>query len=203
MSAGETVSQRAITRSWVPRLTLVPPLAGRRGTEIFSGDNRDPDLLFGVYGDDETNERCRKWALRHHYLLATGIDACAHGLYMMECPGPGIGCRDSISQGGFGFDHTSIWVPADPRDERPFILTHPYVSEVPGRMRVYAEAHGLDLSSPLDALGDIYGNDWYGTPGHTLPIRFTVPDHGTVWPIEEQALALLSVYPMDWPGDDE
>jgi hypothetical protein len=175
-----TVRQYPI-RPYSERLTLIPPLA-------------DPEhdltgvepLGFSVSGDHESNDRARQWALRHRYLLAHGITPCAHGLYMLSCPG--YGCHQ------FGFDHTQVWVPAAAAQERPFILTQPYADEVPDRMQEYAAAHGLVLSTGLP------GDDWY-YPGHALPVRLTVPGSWPLWPIEEAAILLLATQPVNWPED--
>jgi hypothetical protein len=126
-----------------------------------------------------------------------GIDTCAHGLYMLTCPG--YRCHS------FGFDHTQIWVPADVCQARPFILTQPYADEVPGRLRDYAAAHGLDLRTGYTAGGgrwEPYADNWY-CPGHALAIRLTIPDNWPLWPVEEQAVLLLNTQPVEWPGDDD
>ena len=191
MTAGTgTAVRQHLARPYARRLTLIPPLA--------AGDDDDGTPGFSVYGTAEVNERARKWALAHRYLLASGIDTCAHGLYMLSCP-------RSHCYGSFGFDHTQIWVPADVCQARPFILTQPYVSEVPARMRDYAMAHGLDLGTRWAAGGDDwepFADNWY-LPGHALAIRLTIPVSWPVWPVEEAAVLLLATQPVEWPGDDD
>src|SRR6266516_6508304 len=109
-------------------LKLIPPLAAE----------------FWLYGGEDTVERARRWALDGHCVLAEGIPACAHGLYLMaSCPGPS-GCRNHFPQ----LDHARIWIPAPPGvDRRPFILSHPYSSEIEAATQAYADAHGLDVES--------------------------------------------------------
>jgi hypothetical protein len=88
-----------------PELTLVPPLS--------------PE--FRVYGGPESVKSAREWAVRFGYFLVKDYQ-CAHILYLAQCPKQGACCSD--------FDHTTVWVP---RDEplAPFILTQPYVGEIP------------------------------------------------------------------------
>ncbi len=181
-------------RPHAPQLTLIPPLADPEHDLSFE----EPPIGFGVCGPKDTAGRARQWALENRYLLAEGISPCAHGLYMMGCPSSGCS--------SFGFDHTQIWVPADVPGGRPFILTSPYTSEVPGRLRVYAEAHGLELSvdghlrgGELHEERHVWEDNWY-YPGHALPIRLTVPVDWPMWPIEEQAFVLLATQPVEWPG---
>lgn len=169
-------------------MVLVPPLASAETALTMYEDADYAD--FSVYGDAETVERAREWALRNQYLRAEGVQPCAHGLYLMSpCPGD---CRSAA-----GFDHTSIWIPANLKD-RPFILTAPYVTEIPDKMRAYAAAHGLRIGS------DEYwgaGDDWYNPP-HALAIRLTIPESWPLWPIEEEATLLLQTQPVRWPDQD-
>jgi hypothetical protein len=121
-------------------------------------------------------------------------------LYMLACPGR---CQD------FDFDHTQIWVPAD-HLQRPFILSQPYVTSVPDRLRDYAAAHGLvltagmrdDEAEALSADWMPFRDNWY-YPGQAMPIRLTIPGGWPVWPIEEHATLLLAAQPVSWPEDDE
>lgn len=158
-------------------LRLIPPLAEE----------------FEVYGGKETVERARRWALDGRYVLADGVSSCAHGLYLLaSCPGLGT-CRNHFRQ----LDHVSVWAPAPADDEhrRPFLLFHPYASEISEDTRRYAEAHGLDIGS-FPELGDA----WYGHD--TVPIRLTIPQNWPVWPIEAKAAVLFSTQPVAWPEDD-
>jgi hypothetical protein len=155
-------------------LELVPPLAD--GFAVYRG-----------------TERACQWALWHRYYLAKGIPACAHGLYLMnDCPAAsGLdGC------GGAGFDHTTVWVPAD-RPWEPFVLTQPYVSEIPAGLRAYAGAHGLAVSVNRE-LGDGWLN---GPGGHELPVRLSVTDTGcTSWPLGTRAVVLAAAAAgNEWP----
>lgn len=161
-------------------LVLIPPLASEETALTLAGP---PFSLCVGSGGDDTEAAVREWALENRYVQAYGIPECAHGLYLMgSCPG--MGCREAA-----GFDHTQIWVPTGP-GERPFILTHPYKDEIPDRMRTYAAAHGLEISSAPE-------DQWYN-PG-ALPIRLTIPSKNTMWPIEERAAVLLSAWPVEWP----
>lgn len=137
---------------------------------------------------DSTTERARAWALDQRHLLADGLPACAHGLYLMtSCPGL-AGCRGRFKQ----LDHARIWVPATPADGRPFVLSHPYSSEISDETAAYADAHGLAAPSYPQ-----FGDGWYGNG--TLPIRFTLPEDWPLWPIEAAAAILLSTQPVAWP----
>ena len=167
------------TRQWSCKqdrdnLTLVPPLAEE----------------FQVYGGKDTVERARQWALDGRYLLADGVPACAHGLYLLaSCPGAGT-CRSNFRQ----LDHASVWVPAEVSD-RPFLLCHPYASSVEDETLLYARAHGLQTGSYPE-----FGDGWYGTGA--LPVRLTISPSWPVWPIERKAAVLLSTQPVTWPGDE-
>jgi hypothetical protein len=158
-------------------LRLIPPLAEE----------------FLVYGGKDTVERARRWALDGRYVLADGVPSCAHGLYLLEsCPGLST-CRNHFRQ----LDHVNVWVPATPGtgQDRPFLLFHPYDTEISEATQRYAEAHGLDVAS-FPELGD----DWYGHS--TIPIRLTIPESWPVWPIEAKAAVLFSTQPIAWPQDD-
>ena len=150
------------------QLKLIPPLADE----------------FSLYGGGETVKRAQQWALDKHYLLAAGVATCAHGLYLMDICPTGLKCCP-------GFDHTQIWIPDNMEEERPFILTHPYHSEVDESFYAYASAHGLRVSSDHPTDG------WYGTG--SLPIRLTIPESWPFWPIEAEAGALLRALPVRWP----
>jgi len=164
-------TQRA-ARQYRDDLVLVPPLAEE----------------FSVYGGLDTTARARAWALGHHYLLADGIPACAHGLYLLgSCPGPG--CRSSFPQ----LDHAGIWVPADPTD-KPFLLAHPYATDAADETRTYARAHGLDVRSLPQ-----FGDNWYGHG--TIPVRLTVTENWPLWPIEAKVAIMLSTQPVTWPDE--
>lgn len=141
---------------------------------------------FTVTGVAETVERAREWAFTHQYLLFDGpADRCVHGLYRMDV------CTFSACT-SVGLDHTQIWVRADGRGA--FILTQPYVSEVPDSLRVYGRMHGLDVRS--------YSFDgWHD--GRTLPIRLSIPDSWPLWPIERDAVLLLHTQPVVWPEPEE
>lgn len=109
---------------------------------------------------------------------------CVHGLYRMDS------CTFRACT-SVGMDHTQIWLQHDGRGA--FLLTHPYVDEIPKRLRLYAEMHGLTVnSSPLDR--------WYGDSA--LPIRMTIPENWPLWPIERDAVVLLHTQPVVWPAQD-
>lgn len=173
---GKTAQQWACKQDR-DNLQLVPPLAEE----------------FQVYGGKDTVERARKWALDGHYLLATGVPACAHGLYLLaSCPDNSC-CRNHFRQ----LDHVNIWIPAGSVfSQRPFLLAHPYASEISDDTRRYAEAHGLGVMSYPE-----FGDGWYGHG--TIPIRLSLPQNWPVWPIEEKAAVLLDTQPVAWPDDDE
>jgi hypothetical protein len=140
---------------------------------------------FQVYGGPDTVRRAQEWALARKYLLYRGpAEKCVHGLYRMDsCP---LGACTSV-----GMDHTQIWVRHDGRGA--FILTHPYVDEIPTRLLTYAEMHGLRVDEdPSD--------QWYGD--NALPIRLTIPDNWPLWPIERDSVVLLHTQPISWPGED-
>lgn len=138
---------------------------------------------FDVYGDKETIGRARQWALDQQVLLYRGGPHCVHGLYLMgQCAAP-----DAC--GKVGFDHTQIWVQADGKGA--FLLTQPYVDQVPEEMLNYAWAHGLDVGGyAVDA--------WY--QGGTLPIRLSIPQRWPMWPIERESIVLLRAMPVDFSG---
>lgn len=153
---------------------------------------------FTVYGCPDTVERARTWALQGRYLLARGLPACAHGMYLMGmCPTRTGPCCEA-------FDHTNLWIPdrspgarsvtgdglTDP-PQRPFLLTHPYHKEIPAPVHDYARAHGLQVSSWPAPDG------WYGRG--TVPIRLSLPDSWPMWPIEREADAMASASPVIWP----
>jgi hypothetical protein len=154
-------------------LRLIPPLAEE----------------FTLYGGTDTVERARKWALDDHLLLADGIPACAHGLYLMaSCP-KGT-CASHFRQ----LDHGRIWVPAREMN-RPFLLCHPYASEIRAETKHYAQAHGLDIIPGSDR------DNWYGSGA--LAIVMTLPDNWPVWPIENKTAILFTTQPVAWPDDDD
>lgn len=167
-------------RQWTAKqdrddLRLVPPLAEE----------------FEVYGGKDTTERARQWALNGRYVLAAGIPACAHGLYLMaSCPGLST-CRNHFRQ----LDHADIWIPAiGDAGDRPFLLAHPYASEINSDTIRYGEAHGLKVRT-YPQIGD----GWYGHG--TIPIRLTVTENWPVWPIEAKTAVLFSTQPIAWPDD--
>jgi hypothetical protein len=142
-----------------PELTLVPPLSP----------------AFTIDGGPETVTRAREWATKRGYFLVKTYH-CAHIFYLAQCPKQGACCSE--------LDHTSIWVP---RDEpwAPFILTQPYVSEIPAGIRKYAIAHGLDIAS--------YESDSWHNPSATLPIRLTAANTGTCsWPLGMRAQVMTA-----------
>jgi hypothetical protein len=152
------------------RFRLVPPL---------SDD-------FTVYGTPDVVGRARQWALDHQLLLFKGTaDSCVHGLYRMDmCAAPDA-CQKA------GLDHTQIWVEHDARSA--FLLTQPYVDEVPQTLTTYAWAHGLQVASyPFDG--------WYGHS--TMPIRLTLPNNWPLWPIERDAAVVLHTQPIRWPDSE-
>ena len=137
---------------------------------------------FQIYGGADTVSRAREWALRGQYLLYQGPgEKCVHGLYRMDT------CSFPVCT-SVGLDHTQIWVEHDARSA--FILTHPYVDEIPASLRTYAEMHGLRVDSyPTDG--------WYGHG--SIPIRLTIPESWPLWPIERDAVLLLHTQPIPWP----
>ncbi len=131
---------------------------------------------------------CRQWAVDQRLMLVGGVASCAHGLYSMStCP---AGCWNQI-----GLDHTSVWARADGRRADPFVLTHPYVDEIPPEMIAYAAHHGLAVR-----VGE--GDDWYGHG--SLPIRFDMLSDGqSAWPLQAKLSQLLALYPPRWEGADD
>ena len=141
---------------------------------------------FTVSGSADVVERARDWAFKFQYLLFDGnARSCVHGLYRMDV------CTFSACH-SVGFDHTQIWVQHDGRGA--FILTHPYVKEIPDRMRLYAEMHGLSIRSHK-------WDNWYNES--TLPIRLTIPENWPLWPIERDAAVLLHTQPIEWPEEGD
>lgn len=152
------------------QFTLVPPLAEE----------------FSVSGTADVVDRARQWALEHQLLLFRGnADACVHGLYRMDsCAAPDA-CHNAR------LDHTQIWVQHDGRGA--FLLTQPYVTEIPEPMVAYAQAHGLRVASyELDG--------WYGRSA--LPIRLSIPNTWPLWPIERDAVVVLHTQPTSWPDPE-
>lgn len=162
-------------------LELIPPLAEE----------------FTVYGQADTIEQARTWALHFRYLLVQGLAACAHGLYgMTTCPGH---CRDAA---GGGLDHSNLWVPDTSEaggNHAPFLLSHPYLSSVAPNTQIvdetrhYAESHGLRV----DSLTEI--DSWYGHD--STPIRMSVPDGWPLWPLERMSVLAQYTQPVTWPAD--
>ena len=140
---------------------------------------------FDVPGRADTARRAQEWALAHKYLLYCGpADRCVHGLYRMG------DCTFSVCR-SVGMDHTRIWLEQDGRGA--FILTHPYVDEIPTPLCTYAKMHGLRVDSyPYDR--------WYHDDA--LPVRLTIPDGWPLWPIERDAVVLLYTTPINWPEED-
>jgi len=140
---------------------------------------------FHVYGDEESH--CQEWAVDRRVMLVGGVARCAHGLYAMgSCPAV---CGDNI-----GLDHTSVWTQTDGM-VYPFILTHPYVDEIPPKMLAYAEHHGLDARV-------WEGDGWYGHG--TLPIRLSMKSASmSAWPLQAKLAQLLTLYPPRWEGADD
>jgi hypothetical protein len=139
---------------------------------------------FTIYGGADTVRRAKEWAFDHQHLLYRGpAESCVHGLYRMDV------CTFSACT-SVGMDHTQIWVQHDARSA--FILTHPYVDEIPDSLRTYAKMHGLSVESyPFD--------HWYHS--RALPIRLTIPENWPLWPIERDAAVLLHTQPVKWPED--
>ena len=136
---------------------------------------------FALYGGVGVVGRARDWATEGQYLLYDGpAQGCVHGLYRMDTCGFAA-CKT------VGLDHTQIWVHHDARSA--FLLTHPYAEEIPDRLRVYAEMHGLDVTTDCT-------DSWYDPA--TLPIRLTIPPGWPLWPIERDAAVLLHVSPISW-----
>jgi hypothetical protein len=140
---------------------------------------------FWVYGGDETVERAREWAMRRELLLYAGnADQCVHGLYRMDS------CTFSACT-TVGLDHTQIWVQGDARGA--FLLTQPYVEQLPERIVTYGFMHGLSVDS--------YDHDgWYGH--RSMPIRLAIPQSWPLWPIERDAAVVLHTQPIRWHEDD-
>jgi hypothetical protein len=185
MRGSDLTSETGTVRQWTAKqdrddLTLIPPLADE----------------FTVYGGAETTERARQWALGQRYLLAGGVPACAHGLYLLACCPDLATCRNNFRQ----LDHADIWVPANLGEDfgRPFLLSHSYsyADAVDDETRTYGKAHGLVVASYPE-----FGDDWYGYG--SLPIRMTVPQEYPIWPIEAKAAILLATQPVAWPEEDD
>jgi len=142
---------------------------------------------FTVYGGDDVVAAAREWAVDSRLMLVKGVPTCTHGLYRMPCP---ANCQGDCP----GFDHTEIWVPAAPGEPPlPFLLAHPYVKNIPPKMRSYSAAHGLNIASlPFDG--------WYGHG--TLPIRMSqLAGSDVMWPLEATLEVMLAAYPPSWPDD--
>ena len=137
---------------------------------------------FEVYGGADTVARAKKWAFDQQLLLYRGpAQACVHGLYRMDvCTFPA--CTS------VGLDHTQIWVQHDARGA--FILTHPYVDDIPEQLEMYAAMHGLRVDT-------LRFDGWYDDTA--LPIRLTIPESWPLWPIERDAVVLLHTQPIEWP----
>jgi len=140
---------------------------------------------FHVYGDDEPH--CQEWAVARKLMLVGGVANCAHGLYsMISCP---ANCWWKVE-----LDHTSVWTQTDGQVD-PFILTQPYVQEIPQAMTAYAAHHGLDVEVSED-------DGWYGHG--TLPIRFDMKSAAAfAWPLQAKIAQLLTLYPPGWEGADD
>ncbi len=140
---------------------------------------------FRVAGSDEPN--CQEWAVERKLMLVGGVANCAHGRYLMGCcPAD---CGDNI-----GLEHTSVWTQTDGQASAPFILTHPYVEEIPPEMTAYAAHHGLTVEVSED-------DGWCGHG--TLPIRFDMNPASTsafAWPLQAKIAQLLTLYPPRWEG---
>jgi len=97
--------------------------------------------------------------------------------------------------GEIGFDHTTMWTRTD-RLADPFILTQPYVDEIPPRMVAYAAHHGLTVEVSED-------DGWYGHG--SLPIRFDMNASSSAfaWPLQAKLAQLLALYPPRWDGADD
>jgi len=156
--------------SFEPDLTLIPPLS--------------PD--FRVYGGPESVQGAREWAARHGYFLVKDHQ-CAHILYLAQCPKQGACCAE--------LDHTTVWIPRD-EPQAPFLLTQPYVSDIPDGIRKYATAHGLTIESNKR-------DSWYA-PASTLPIRLTAANTDTCsWPLGMRALIMTAASRARYPEWDQ
>ncbi len=138
---------------------------------------------FHVYGDDEPH--CQQWAVARKLMLVSGVARCAHGLYSMNC------CP-AACWGEIGFDHTTMWTQTDGLAS-PFILTQPYVKEIPAVMFAYAAHHGLTVEVSE-------GDGWYRHG--SLPIRFDMNGSASAfaWPLQAKIAQLLALYPPRWEG---
>ncbi len=154
-----------------PAIQLVHPLS--------------PD--FGVTGSGELTPQ--EWAVERRLMYVRGVARCAHGLYAMgACPAI---CGDNI-----GLDHTSVWTHTT-GELRPFILTQPYAEEIPPKMLVYAEYHGLRAR-----VSEGEGDGWYGFG--TLPIQLDMAYPSSfAWPLQAKITQLLAIYPPRWEGADD
>lgn len=139
---------------------------------------------FHIYGGEETVEKARAWSLTHRYMLVGGVPACAHGMYMMECPANCYSYNHEV------LDHVNMW--AD--DDSVFLLSHPYAEnprENPKAIQ-YARAHGLSIT-PYD-----FDDGWYGHGSSPLRLRAS---HYYSYPIEKEINNLLRVHPIRWPDE--
>jgi hypothetical protein len=117
-----------------------------------------------LYGDWETRQRAKAWALQHDYRLLTGRP-CVHGLLTGRCRLP-WGDREGPDGPEpccpAGWDHGRIW--AGPGIGR-FLLAHIYddsAAALDGAQR-WAAYHGLRVES-------LVADSWYGHG--TIPLRF-------------------------------
>ena len=144
---------------------------------------------FAVYGMDETVEAARDWALKHHYVLVKGVEACAHGLLGLNyCPASCRRIRD--------FDHANVWARVDGgRTPHAFVLAAPYSDGPSPELREYAKYHGLYIES----------NPWDGWYGHgSTPIKLSFEQSRvSMNPLEESLVLLGAIAPSRWPDDPE
>ena len=149
---------------------------------------------FKIYGGEDVVARASAWASLHKYFLYRGPgEHCVHAFYRMHCYGAISACNNS------GMDHTNIWVPSE-KGERPFILTHPYVQEIPEKLKSYGYAHGLVVSTNNYKWSDRfpYQDSWYAS-GAALPVKLSLPQSWPLFPLEADVAALLSAMPPRWP----
>lgn len=143
---------------------------------------------FEVHRDGEVDSRARSWALANGYARIEGVPACAHGLhgYTTCALDP---CRNYESR---WLEHASVWCAPGPR-AIPFVLSHPFLRDIPDEAKAYAYAHGLTIES--------WDTDrWYTR--NTTPIRLT-PAGINFWssPLEDSLVRILEDHPrIAWPA---
>lgn len=157
----------ATMAEWIPMMRIVPP----RHKE------------FNVYGNAAIQKRAAVWAYNFRYALVRNLPACAHGFYMMRCPGRCSSLR--------ALDHAEMWIDCSGRFPKPFLLAHPYMKEPEqdSELLAYATAHGIHVERGYDQ------DHWYMPTAP--PVRLRLGDNGP-FPIEVTLPPVLTLSPIQW-----